>query len=50
MFNAFFDFFVFLKGADIVQWLMKNLSIEDPGKMTTAGEEQRLHLLRAIRQ
>lgn len=41
VFNVFFTFsFFFFKGADIVQWLMKNLSIEDPGKVTTAGKEQ----------
>lgn len=38
--------FFFFSGADIVQWLMKNLSIEDPGKVTIAGEEQILHLYR----
>lgn len=29
-----------MPGADIVQWLMKNLSIEDPGKAaeTSVGE------------
>lgn len=44
--NAFFTTFFFFSGADIVQWLMKNLSIEDPGKVTIAGEEQILHLYR----
>lgn len=35
-----------------MQWLMKNLSIEDPGKVTTGEEEQILHVycVCAIRQ
>ena len=27
-----FSFFLFFPGSDIVQWLIKNLTIEDPGK------------------
>lgn len=41
--NAFFFFFQFIysfcfAGADIVQWLMKNLSIEDQGKVNHGWE------------
>lgn len=39
-----FPFCFVFAGADIVQWLMKNLSIEDPGKVTIAGDKQTLNL------